>query len=182
MRVIRFATTHTTTFGQHRLGRESGLLPATQLVRSFDSTDSMFIRIGYDIALRFPVPTTVIHLLHVHPARRTDLVEPQRLSIAPLSVSRNIVTDSLIIARASVRLQGQFVFSARRLSATAANSIRINAKWRRWLCPKSRCTIGSRPLGSNRFSMVAGSHVEVSVQKIVEILKSKASGGPTGTS
>jgi hypothetical protein len=30
----------------------------------------MFIRIGYDIALRFPVPTTVIHLLHVHPARQ----------------------------------------------------------------------------------------------------------------
>jgi transglutaminase-like putative cysteine protease len=43
----------------------------------------MLIRIGYDIALRFSAPTTVIHLLHVHPSRRCDLVGPERLSITP---------------------------------------------------------------------------------------------------
>jgi hypothetical protein len=34
----------------------------------------MLIKIGYDIALRFPNPTSVIHLLHVHPSRRSDLI------------------------------------------------------------------------------------------------------------
>src|SRR5271165_4836682 len=43
----------------------------------------MFIKIGYDIALRFPVPTTVIHLLRVHPSRQSDLVGPERISITP---------------------------------------------------------------------------------------------------
>jgi hypothetical protein len=43
----------------------------------------MFIKIGYDIAVRFPVPTTVVHSLHVHPSRRSDLVEPERISIIP---------------------------------------------------------------------------------------------------
>jgi transglutaminase-like putative cysteine protease len=43
----------------------------------------MFIKIGYDIAVRFQIPTTVVHLLRVHPSRRSDLVEPERLSITP---------------------------------------------------------------------------------------------------
>ena len=43
----------------------------------------MLIKIGYDIALRFPTPTVVIHLLHVHPSRRSDLVEPERFSTEP---------------------------------------------------------------------------------------------------
>ena len=43
----------------------------------------MLIKIGYDIALRFPISTAVIHLLHVHPSRRSDLVEPERFSTEP---------------------------------------------------------------------------------------------------
>src|SRR5271165_1264392 len=43
----------------------------------------MLIKIGYDIALRFPIPTAVIHLLHVHPSRRSDLVEPERFRTEP---------------------------------------------------------------------------------------------------
>jgi hypothetical protein len=43
----------------------------------------MLIKIGYDIALRFPTSTAVIHLLHVHPSRRSDLVEPERFSTEP---------------------------------------------------------------------------------------------------
>jgi transglutaminase-like putative cysteine protease len=43
----------------------------------------MLIKIGYDIALNFPFPTAVIHLLHVHPSRRCDLIEPERLMIDP---------------------------------------------------------------------------------------------------
>jgi hypothetical protein len=43
----------------------------------------MLIKLGYDIALRFPTPTVVIHLLHVHPSRRSDLVEPERFSTEP---------------------------------------------------------------------------------------------------
>jgi hypothetical protein len=34
----------------------------------------MLTKLRYDLALRFLIPTTVIHLLHVHPSRRPDLV------------------------------------------------------------------------------------------------------------
>jgi transglutaminase-like putative cysteine protease len=43
----------------------------------------MFIKIGYNIGLKFALPTAVIHLLHVHPARRSDLVEPERFGTYP---------------------------------------------------------------------------------------------------
>ena len=43
----------------------------------------MLIKIGYDIALNFAFPTAVIHLLHVHPSRRSDLVIPERLATDP---------------------------------------------------------------------------------------------------
>ena len=43
----------------------------------------MLIKIGYDIALRFPNPTSVIHLLHVHPSRRSDLIAPEHFSTEP---------------------------------------------------------------------------------------------------
>jgi transglutaminase-like putative cysteine protease len=43
----------------------------------------MLIKIGYDITLNFPSPTAVIHLLHVHPSRRADLIEPERLMTDP---------------------------------------------------------------------------------------------------
>jgi transglutaminase-like putative cysteine protease len=43
----------------------------------------MLIKIGYDIVLNFPSPTAVIHLLHVHPSRRGDLIEPERLTTDP---------------------------------------------------------------------------------------------------
>jgi transglutaminase-like putative cysteine protease len=43
----------------------------------------MLIKIGYDIALRFSMPTAVVHLLNVHPSRRSDLLEPERFSTEP---------------------------------------------------------------------------------------------------
>jgi transglutaminase-like putative cysteine protease len=43
----------------------------------------MLIKIGFEIALRFPLPTAVITLLHVHPSRRSDLIEPERLAVDP---------------------------------------------------------------------------------------------------
>jgi hypothetical protein len=47
---------------------------SSRLVKqTFTQTEKMLIKIGYDIALRFPIPTAVIHLLHVHPTRRSDL-------------------------------------------------------------------------------------------------------------
>jgi transglutaminase-like putative cysteine protease len=43
----------------------------------------MLIKIGYNIALNFASPTAVIHLLHVHPSRRSHLVEPERFETDP---------------------------------------------------------------------------------------------------
>ena len=48
---------------------------------------TMLIRIGYDITLRFPFPTTVIHLLHVHPSRRSDLIRPDRMWTEPALIT-----------------------------------------------------------------------------------------------
>jgi hypothetical protein len=43
----------------------------------------MLIKIGYNIALKFAFPTAVIHLLHVHPSRSSDLTEPERFGTYP---------------------------------------------------------------------------------------------------
>jgi transglutaminase-like putative cysteine protease len=43
----------------------------------------MLIRLGYDIALRLAFPTAVIYVLHVHPARKGDLVGSEDFRIEP---------------------------------------------------------------------------------------------------
>jgi transglutaminase-like putative cysteine protease len=43
----------------------------------------MLIKIGYDIALRLPSPTTVIHVLRLHPSRKGDLVGFEDARIEP---------------------------------------------------------------------------------------------------
>ena len=43
----------------------------------------MLIKIGYNIALKFAFPTAVIHLLNVHPSRKSHLVEPERVETDP---------------------------------------------------------------------------------------------------
>ena len=43
----------------------------------------MLIRIGYDIALRLPAPTTVVYVLHVHPSRKGDLVKAENFRVEP---------------------------------------------------------------------------------------------------
>ena len=43
----------------------------------------MLIRIGYDIALRLPAPTTLVYVLHVHPSRKGDLVKAENFRTEP---------------------------------------------------------------------------------------------------
>lgn len=43
----------------------------------------MLIKIGFDIALRFNVATSILFSLHVHPSRRKDLLEPEDFRIEP---------------------------------------------------------------------------------------------------
>ncbi len=43
----------------------------------------MFIKIGFDIALTINAPMALIHLLHVHPSRRGDLLVPQVVEVLP---------------------------------------------------------------------------------------------------
>jgi hypothetical protein len=70
----------------------------------------MLIKIGYDIALRFPISTAVIHLLHVHPSRRSDLVEPERFSTEPALPVEEYYDVSVTIAGVSVPLPGLSAF------------------------------------------------------------------------
>jgi transglutaminase-like putative cysteine protease len=43
----------------------------------------MLIRIGYDIQFDIPAPVPIVALLHVHPSREQDLLEPDTLRIEP---------------------------------------------------------------------------------------------------
>jgi len=43
----------------------------------------MLIRLGYDIQFDIPVATPMVALLHVHPSREPDLVQPDSLRIEP---------------------------------------------------------------------------------------------------
>ena len=43
----------------------------------------MLIRLGYDIQFDIPASTPMVALLHVHPSRDTDLMEPDLLHIDP---------------------------------------------------------------------------------------------------
>ena len=61
-----------------------GLSRVRLVKQTFTRIDKMLIKIGYEIALRYPSPTTVIHLLNVHPSRRSNLVEPERLATDPI--------------------------------------------------------------------------------------------------
>jgi transglutaminase-like putative cysteine protease len=43
----------------------------------------MLIRLGYDIGFNIPAPVTIVAMLHVHPSRERDLVEPDELKLEP---------------------------------------------------------------------------------------------------
>ena len=43
----------------------------------------MLIRIGYDIGFEIPSPVTMVGMLHVHPSRNADLLEPDDLIVEP---------------------------------------------------------------------------------------------------
>ena len=52
-------------------------------VHPYSKVHQMLIRIGYDIALRLPAPTTVVYVLHVHPSRKGDLVKAENFRTEP---------------------------------------------------------------------------------------------------
>ena len=43
----------------------------------------MLIRLGYDIGFNIPAPGTIVAMLHVHPSREPDLLEPDELRLDP---------------------------------------------------------------------------------------------------
>ena len=43
----------------------------------------MRIRLGYDIRFDVPAPVSIVALLNVHPTRRGDLLEPDRVQVEP---------------------------------------------------------------------------------------------------
>ncbi|WP_394788622.1 transglutaminase family protein [Rhodoferax sp.] len=43
----------------------------------------MFIKIGFDIELAITSPMALVHLLHVHPSRRDDLLVPEFVEVQP---------------------------------------------------------------------------------------------------
>ena len=83
----------------------------------------MLIRLGYDIALRLAFPTAVIYVLHVHPARKGDLVKPEDFRTSQNCLSRNISMDSATIVDASTAQQASFAFSTTQSFAILAHSI-----------------------------------------------------------
>ena len=53
----------------------------------------MLIRLGYDIGFNIPAPVTIVAMLHVHPSREKDLLEPDELKLEP-EVPLTNYTDS----------------------------------------------------------------------------------------
>jgi transglutaminase-like putative cysteine protease len=43
----------------------------------------MLIRLGYDIGFNIPAPVTIVAMLHVHPSRTADLLEPDEIQLNP---------------------------------------------------------------------------------------------------
>ena len=43
----------------------------------------MLIRLGYDIGFNIPAPVTIVAMLHVHPSRTADLLEPDEIKLTP---------------------------------------------------------------------------------------------------
>ena len=43
----------------------------------------MLIRLGYDIQFQLPQPIAMVALLHVHPSREADLLEPDTMHVDP---------------------------------------------------------------------------------------------------
>src|SRR4029077_15592117 len=83
----------------------------------------MLIRLGYDIALRLPFPTAVIYVLHVHPARKGDLVGSEDFRIEPeLSVEEYSDGFGNHCGRVNSQ-QASFAFSTTQSFAILAHSI-----------------------------------------------------------
>ena len=93
----------------------------------------MLIKIGFDIALEFPFPTAVIHLLHVHPSRVPDLVEPERLTTDRFFPFRNTMIISATVAGALPCRLAASAFSARQLFVTAVNPTYTHRVRRNWM-------------------------------------------------
>ena len=51
----------------------------------------MHIKIGFDIELAITSPMAIIYLLHVHPSRRADLVQPDIVTIDPIFLADEYV-------------------------------------------------------------------------------------------
>ena len=51
----------------------------------------MHIKIGFDIELAITSPMAVLYLLHVHPSRRADLVQPDIVTIEPIFLADEYV-------------------------------------------------------------------------------------------
>jgi transglutaminase-like putative cysteine protease len=62
-------------------------------VHPYSKVHQMLIRIGYDIALRLPAPTTVVYVLHVHPSRKGDLVKAENFRTEPRLPVEEYVDD-----------------------------------------------------------------------------------------
>ena len=51
----------------------------------------MLIRIGFDLQFDIPAPVAMVALLHVHPSRESDLLEPDALMIEPGTKTENYI-------------------------------------------------------------------------------------------
>jgi len=65
----------------------------------------MYIKIGFDIELAIAAPMALIHLLHVHPSRRGDLLAPQWVEVTPgLAVEEYFDTFGNLCSRVNAPL------------------------------------------------------------------------------
>jgi transglutaminase-like putative cysteine protease len=51
----------------------------------------MLIRLGYEIRFEIPAPVAIVAMLHVHPSRTADLLEPDELHVEPEMAVRSYI-------------------------------------------------------------------------------------------
>ena len=86
----------------------------------------MLIRIGYDIQFDLPAAAAMVTLLHVHPSREKDLIEPDTLHIEPQVDAPSTSTVSAIAAPASSPRRACCGCTTPRSSKTRASLTKLN--------------------------------------------------------
>jgi hypothetical protein len=87
----------------------------------------MRLRVGYEMAFRFPQPTAMVLMLHMHPSRAAMIRKPEHLEVEPWNPGARYPTTPIPLGTGAAALPshpGMWCSTMRRSSKTTGNLIR----------------------------------------------------------